>query len=206
MKNPGVDQYLSIGCGRCSLVGTPECKVHIWSEQLMFLRDLALSCGFEEEVKWSMPCYTINGNNVFIISAFKHFCSVNFFQGVLLEKESDLLVKQGDNIQTGRIIKIDETVDLDEIRDEVITLMLKAKENEIKGLKGTTQKNPEPMPEELTEKFDEMPNLQKAFESLTPGRQRGYVLYFSQAKQSKTRTARIEKYIDKILAGKGFHD
>jgi uncharacterized protein YdeI (YjbR/CyaY-like superfamily) len=206
MKNPGVDQYLSIGCGRCSLVGTPECKVHIWSEQLMFLRDLALSCGFEEEVKWSMPCYTINGNNVFIISAFKHFCSVNFFQGVLLEKESDLLVKQGDNIQTGRIIKIDETVDLDEIRDEVITLMLKAKENEIKGLKGTTQKNPESIPEELIEKFDEIPELKSAFESLTPGRQRGYVLYFSQAKQSKTRTSRIEKYMDKILSGKGFHD
>jgi uncharacterized protein YdeI (YjbR/CyaY-like superfamily) len=153
-----------------------------------------------------MPCYTINGNNVFIISAFKNFCSVNFFQGVLLEKESDLLVKQGDNIQTGRIIKIDERVDLDAIGEEIKMLMNKAKENELSGLKGVVQKNPEPIPEELTEKFKEIPELKKAVESLTPGRQRGYVLYFSQAKQSKTRTARIEKYIDKILSGKGFHD
>ncbi len=206
MKNPGVDQYLAIGCGRCSLVGTPQCKVHTWTEQLMVLRDWALACGLKEEVKWSMPCYTINGNNVFIISAFKHFCSVNFFQGVLLEKESDLLVKQGDNIQTGRIIKIDERVDLDAIGEEIKMLMNKAKENELSGLKGVVQKNPEPIPEELTEKFKEIPELKKAFESLTPGRQRGYVLYFSQAKQSKTRTARIEKYIDKILSGKGFHD
>lgn len=206
MKNPGVDQYLAIGCGRCSLVGTPECKVHNWTEQLVILRDLALGCGLEEEIKWSVPCYTINGNNVFIISAFKNFCSVSFFQGVLLEKESELVVKQGENIQTGRIIKIDEKVDLAALLPEIKRLMIKAKENEIKGLKGVAQKNPEPLPAELTEKFNEMPELKKAFEKLTPGRQRGYVLHFSQAKQSKTRTARIEKYMDKILSGKGFHD
>lgn len=205
-KNAQVDNYLINGCMRCSLGGTPDCKVHQWTAPIVELRQLALDCGLKETLKWGVPCYTVNGKNVFIISAFKNFCSVNFFQGVLLEKESELMVQQGENIQTGRIIKIDESFNLNAILPHIKKLMLKAKENELAGLKGATQKNPEPIPEELALKFKEIPELRKAFEQLTPGRQRGYILYFSQAKQAKTRNARIEKYIEKIFSGKGFHD
>ena len=204
--NPEVDQYLNIGCGRCPLGGTPECKVYDWEEELKQLRLIILESGLTEEVKWSVPCYTYKGSNVLILSAFKNYCSVSFFKGSLLKDPHTIMVKPGKNSQAARLFKytsVDEITDTEHILKEYIK---EAIEIEKAGKKVKFKKNPEPIPDELQAKFDEDPVLQEAFEALTPGRQRGYIIHFSGAKQSSTRQRRIEKYIPKIMEGKGFHD
>lgn len=204
--NPEVDQYLDIGCGRCPLGGTPDCKVHDWQEELKQLRLIILESGLTEEVKWSVPCYTYQGSNVLILSAFKNYCSVSFFKGSLLKDPHDIMVKPGENSQAARLFKytsVDEITDTEHILKEYIK---EAIEIEKAGKKVQFKKNPEPIPDELQAKFDEDPVLHEAFESLTPGRQRGYIIHFSGAKQSSTRQRRIEKCIPKIMEGKGFHE
>ncbi|MEQ8524958.1 DUF1801 domain-containing protein [Gracilimonas sp.] len=204
--NPEVDQYLDIGCGRCPLGGTPECKVHDWQNELKQLRLIILETGLTEEVKWSVPCYTYQSNNVLILSAFKDYCSVSFFKGSLLNDPHNIMVKPGKNSQAARLFKytsVDEITDTEHILKEYIKEAIKI---EKAGKKVKFKKNPEPIPEELQTKFNEDPVLQEAFEALTPGRQRGYIIHFSGAKQSSTRQRRIEKYIPKIMEGKGFHD
>ncbi|WP_421775458.1 YdeI/OmpD-associated family protein [Gracilimonas sp.] len=204
--NPEVDQYLDIGCGRCPLGGTPDCKVNDWQEELKQLRLIILESGLKEEVKWSVPCYTYQDNNVLILSAFKNYCSVSFFKGSLLKDPHDIMVKPGKNSQAARLLKytsVDEITDTEHILKEYIK---EAIEIEKAGKKVHFRKNPEPIPDELQAKFDEDPVLQEAFEALTPGRQRGYIIHFSGAKQSSTRQRRIEKCIPKIMGGKGFHD
>lgn len=204
--NPEVDVYLIDGCGRCNLYATPDCKVHNWARELKLLRNIVLSCGLTEALKWSQPCYTNNGKNVLLVTAFKDYCCISFFKGVLLKDEQYLLEAPGENTQSGRIWKFTNVSQIKDTEALIKAYIFEAIDIEKAGLKVTFKKNPEPIPEELEEVFKTKPEVKTAFEALTPGRQRGYILHFSQAKQSKTRMTRIEKYIPKILEGKGFHD
>ena len=201
-----IETYLLEGCGRCPLGGTPECKVHSWTEELKYLRSIVLDCGLNEEMKWGVPCYTLNGKNVLLVSAFKEYASISFFKGALLSNEKSLLVKPGANSQAARVIRFTDTKQIQEVEAEIKATIFEAIEVEKAGLTIPFKKNPEPVPEELEKKFEEDPVFKSAFEALTPGRQRGYIIYFSGAKQAKTRETRIEKYVGKILNGEGLHD
>lgn len=205
--NRQVDMYLIDGCGRCHLGGTPECKVHSWKKELALLRSIILDTGLNEELKWGMPCYTFQKNNVLILAAFKHYCSISFFKGSLLKDPEGVLNKPGENSQAARLFKFTNVKEIVKLENTIKTYIQEAVEIEKAGLKVNFKKVSEfKVPEEFQNKLNEMPVLKKAFYSLTPGRQRGYLLYFSEAKQAKTREARIEKYLDKILNGKGITD
>ncbi|MFL1011754.1 YdeI/OmpD-associated family protein [Flavisericum labens] len=201
-----VEQYFAEGCGRCSLGGTPDCKVHQWITELELLRKIVLQCGLNEASKWGMPCYTLNDKNILILSAFKNHCSISFFKGALLSDTKNILEKPGANSQAVRLIKFTDTEKIKTLEADIEAYIHEAIEMEKAGLKIEFKKNPEPIPEELEQKFEEDPVLKSAFEALTPGRQRGYILYFSAPKQSKTRISRIEKSIGKILNSEGLHD
>lgn len=202
-----VDNYIDVGCGRCSLVGTPQCKVKTWTEELVLLREILNETELNEELKWSMPCYTINGKNVLILSAFKEFCSLNFFKGVLMKDKHSMLEKAGENSHAARLMKFTSPEQVTQNRAIIKAYILEAIEIEKKGLSADSVPKKElELPEELLEKFEESPEFKEAFYKLTPGRQKGYILYFSGAKQSATRISRIEKYVDAIMNGKGFHD
>ena len=191
---------------RCKLGGTPACKVNDWVEALKALRRIVLSCGLTEELKWGVPCYTFRQNNVLIVSALKEFCALSFFKGVLLSDPFGLLQKPGEHSQSARIVKFREVREIIEAEAMLKTYIFEAIEVEKAGLKVHFKKNPEPVPQELEQRLEGDPVLRSAFESLTPGRQRGYILHFSQPKQSATRVARIEKCVPKILNGEGLHD
>lgn len=201
-----VNTYLAEGCGRCALGGTPDCKVHSWTNELKLLRQVVLDCGLTEESKWGVPCYTYHGDNIAVVSAFKNYACLSFFKGALLQDNHKILDKPGENTQSARIIKITSTKQVQALSPTLKAYIFEAIEVEKAGLKVSFEKAPEPIPEELASKFKEEPNLKAAFEALTPGRQRGYILHFSQPKQAKTRVSRIEKCIPKIMEGKGFHD
>jgi uncharacterized protein YdeI (YjbR/CyaY-like superfamily) len=204
--NQSVENYLLEGCGRCELGSTPDCKVHQWTKELELLRMFVLECGLTEECKWGVPCYTYKDKNVLMISALKEYCCISFFKGVLLADQSSILEKPGDNSQAVRLIKFRDVKAIKAIESELKAYIHEAVEVEKAGLKVAFKKNPEPLPEELENRFEEDPMFKSAFEALTPGRQRGYILYFSQPKQSKTRLSRIEKYTAMILNGEGLHD
>ncbi len=204
--NPKVDNYLIEGCGRCPLVGTPQCKVHTWEEELVELRRILLESGLTEELKWSQPCYTWEDNNVLILAAFKDFCSVSFFKGTLLKDPEGVLESPGPSSQAVRQFKFTNLEQIAEMEPVIKTYLQEAIEIEEAGLKVEFKKNPEPIPDELQQKFDQDPAFEAAFLALTPGRQRGYILYFSGAKQSATRVSRIEKYLPQIFEGKGMQD
>ncbi len=205
--NPEVDEYLSEGCGRCSLVGTPECKVHTWQEELKALRRLLLQCGLTEERKWGSPCYTLNGKNVVMIAAFKDNCSLSFLKGVLLKDDHGILEKPGENSQSVRFARFTDVKQITNQWNILKHYVFEAIEVEKAGLKVKKKDISEyDVPEELQAKLDNDPDFKEAFGALTPGRQRGYMLYISQAKQSKTRISRIEKCIPKIRAGKGYNE
>ncbi|MBK6567196.1 MAG: YdeI/OmpD-associated family protein [Saprospiraceae bacterium] len=204
--NPKVDLFLAEGCGRCEYHATPMCKVHLWPQELILLRQLVLDCGLDEEVKWGVPCYTFNGKNIVNIGAFKSFAALSFFKGSLIEDVHNILLKPGENSQSGRLIKFTDPRQIIEQEDILKEYIFQAIEVEKLGLKVEFKKNPEPVPDELHLIFEEFPEVQEAFYDLTPGRQRGYIIHFSQPKQSITRTERIKKCIPKILNGEGFHD
>ncbi len=204
--NPKVDIYLSEGCGRCPLVGTPQCKVKKWQEELEQLRKIILDCGLVEELKWSQPCYTFQKTNIVLISALKANCVLGFFKGALLKDSNNILTAPGENSQSARIIPFTNVRKIVEMKPILKTYIFEAIEVEKAGLKVKFKKNPEPVPAELQKKLDDDPVLKTAFNALTPGRQRGYILYFSAPKQSKTREARIEKYRQQILNGEGLND
>jgi uncharacterized protein YdeI (YjbR/CyaY-like superfamily) len=201
-----VDTYLRDGCGRCPLGGTPDCKVHNWPNELKQLRILVLDCGLTEELKWGVPCYTHQNKNILLVSAFKDYCAISFFKGSLLNDEHGLLVKPGENSQASRYIKFTDVQQIVKLEAVLKAYIFEAIEVEKAGLKVEFKKEPEPLPEELEKILNEDPLLKSAFESLTPGRQRGYILYFSQPKKSDTRISRIKKYIPMILNGVGLHD
>ena len=204
--NPKVDKYLAEGCMRCKLGGTPNCKVHNWEEELKILRAFLLDCGLTEELKWSLPCYTYQKRNIVMMTAFKEYCSLNFMKGSLLKDTHGILVMPGENTQVGRQIRFTNAQDIAKMEPILKEYILEAIEVEKSGVKPTVKRNPEPMPQELQEKLNDIPALKTAFEALTPGRQRAYIIYFSAPKQSKTRESRIEKYMGKILDGKGLND
>lgn len=205
--NPEVDAYFTDGCGRCSLYATPECRVHTWAEALQWFRRIALDCGLQEELKWGVPCYTWQKKNIALIGAFKEYCSFSFFKGVLLQDSAGLLSQPGENSQSVRMFRV---MDFEKSKRHEAALrayIFEAIEVEKAGLKVALKKTSDyGLPEELEAAFERHPALKTAFEALTPGRQRAYLLHFSQAKQSATRTARIEKCTPAILAGKGWNE
>lgn len=204
--NEKVDIYLEEGCGRCSLYRTLQCKVHTWTEELKQLRRIVLDCGLHEGFKWSQPCYQYQKSNILIVTAFKEYAALAFFKGALLGDPDGILVAPGENSQSARQIRFTNTKDIIEMEPILRAYIYEAIEVEKAGLKVDFKKKPDPLPEELLSKFDEMPALKHAFEALSPGRQRGYILHFSQAKQSNTRVSRIEKHIEKILNNKGINN
>lgn len=205
--NPKVDAYLLDGCGRCELYGTLQCKVHKWPEELNQLRRIVLGCGLEEELKWSQPCYTLNGNNVLLLTAFKEYAALAFFKGALLKDIHLMLVSPGENSQAVRQLRFTDVAEILKKEDIIKSYILQAIEVEKAGLKVEFKKESElHYPDELVQKMDEDPVYKAAFEALTPGRRRSYVLHFSAAKQSATRVSRIEKCASKIFEGKGWNE
>lgn len=204
--DPRIDNYLIEGCGRCPLVGTPDCKVNPWREELKLLRSIIHETELTETLKWSNPCYTYREANVIMLGALKSSAVISFFKGALLKDKENVLVSPGKHSQADRRLVFTSLEQVLKSADLIKNYISEAIQIEQKGLKVAFKKNPEPIPEELQYKLSEDLAFRTAFESLTPGRQRGYILHFSQPKQSKTRTARIEKLAPKILQGKGFHD
>ena len=205
--NPKVDVYFTAGCGRCPLVNTPECKVHNWDTELETLRKIVLDCGLEEELKWSIPCYTFQKNNIILLSAFNEYCALSFFKGALLNDTNSILIQQTENTQATRQIRFTDVREIIEMESIIKAYIYEAVEVEKAGLKVEFKKTSEfKMPEEFQNKLAEIPALKAAFEALTPGRQRAYILYFSQPKQTKTRESRIERCMRQILIGKGLND
>jgi uncharacterized protein YdeI (YjbR/CyaY-like superfamily) len=188
--NPKVDRYLA--------------QAKKWQEEMEKLRRISLDCGLTEELKWGKPCYTFQNSNIVIIQGFKEFCALMFCKGALLKDRKGILKEFG--WQAARRVAFTNVREIVKMEPILKAYIREAIEAETAGLEVTYKKNPEPMPEELQNKFDEIPALKKAFEALTPGRQRGYILYFSGAKQSKTRESRIEKCMPQILKGKGLND
>lgn len=178
-----------------------------WKTEFNKLRSIVLSTGLVEELKWGHPCYTLNGANVLLIHGFKEYCAYLLHKGVLLKDPEGILIQQTENVQSARQIRFTNLNDINSQEDTLKAYIYEAIEVEKAGLqvkmKETSEFN---MPEEFEAVLEENPNIKKAFERLTPGRQRGYLLYFSQAKQAKTREARIEKHIPSILEGRGLND
>ncbi len=205
--NTSADAYFIDGCGRCELGGTPQCKVHKWYKILIKLREIVLNCGLTEECKWGMPCYTYDGNNILIISAFKESCTLNFFKGSLLSDTHKMLVKPGENSQSAMFLRFTDIKEVSSNHKKIKEYIFEAIEVEKSGLKvDFKQKDELVYSDELLQQFKLNIEFKKAFEALTPGRQRGYILFFTSPKQSKTRTTRIEKSIKAIMQGKGIHD
>jgi uncharacterized protein YdeI (YjbR/CyaY-like superfamily) len=179
-------------------------KAKKWREEFERLRKVCLDCGLTEELKWGKPCYSHQGSNIVLIHGFKHYFALLFFKGALLKDPNGILKKFG--WQAARRIPFTNVREIGEMESVLKAYIHEAIEAEKAGLKVILKKNPEPIPEELQNKLDEIPALKAAFKALTPGRQRGYILYFSGAKQSKTRESRIRKCMPQILKGKGLND
>lgn len=182
-------------------------KTTKWQEAYSELRMIILDCGLTEELKWGCPCYTFQNNNVVIIHGFKDYCALLFMKGVLMKDVAKILVQQTKNVQAARQIRLTGIHEILKMKATLKSYIREAISIEKAGLKVELKKTNEySMPEEFQIVLSDMPELKTAFKKLTPGRQRGYLLYFSSAKQSKTREARIEKYIPQILIGKGLDD
>jgi len=206
-KISDVDDYLVSGCGRCDLFETPECKVQTWQSELRLLRRIVLESGLEEDLKWSQPCYTLAGKNVVLVSAFKESPILNFCKGSLLADPEQLLELPGKNSHVGRVIRFKSAAQIRKLEPALKELLAAAIEVEASGQRVPPRATSDfEVPEELEEAFAEDPAFAEAFEALTPGRQRGYLIHFGGAKQSKTRASRVLKCKAKIFAGKGFHD
>lgn len=178
-----------------------------WQDAYKTLRSITLKCGLRETLKWGVPCYTLEDKNVLLIHGFKNYCAVLFHKGALLKDPQGILVQQTKNTQAARQLRFTSTQEITRMQPIIKAYIHEAIEVEKAGLSvAFTQKHELEFCEEFIRKLDEVPDLHDAFEALTPGRQRAYHLYFSSAKQSKTRHARIEKCIPGILAGKGLHD
>lgn len=182
-------------------------KQEKWSHELQLLREILLSCSLEETFKWRAPCYTFKGKNVIILGAFKDFCCLSFFKGVLLKDTEGILKQQGENTQSGRIVPFTDTVEIHRLKPVLKAYVFEAIEVEKSGQKVEFNTPDElELPDELEVALQQDAEFQNAFQSLTPGRQKGYLLFFSGAKQSATRASRIEKYRSRIFNGKGLHD
>ncbi|MGB5553231.1 MAG: DUF1801 domain-containing protein [Flavobacteriaceae bacterium] len=182
-------------------------KAQNWQQAYEQLRRIVLDCQLTEEFKWRQPCYSYQGKNIAIIGGFKDYCALMFFKGSLLKDTEDILESPGENTQSGRLIRFTKVQEIVEMEATLKAYIFEAVEVEKAGLKVKLKKTSDyEIPEELQKKFDIDASFKAAFEDLTPGRQKGYLLYFSAAKQAKTRASRIESYTPRILDGKGFHD
>lgn len=182
-------------------------KASKWQEEYSALRSIVLDCGLTEELKWGCPCYTIGKNNIVLIHGFKGYCALLFMQGALLKDKKGILVQQTKNVQAARQIRFSNIQDILKNKSTIKAYVKEAIQVDKAGLKLELKRTSEfNMPEEFKRVLKSMPELKAAFKALTPGRQRGYLLYFSSAKQSKTREARIEKHVERILKGKGLDD
>ena len=191
--NPKVDVYLS--------------KAKKWQEELQKLRMIILDCGLTEELKWGKPCYTFQKRNIVVIIPLKEYCALLFFKGALLNDPNGILIKPGENTQAGRQIRFTNVREIVEMETILKAYIYEAIEVEKAGLKVNFKEKTELIfPEEFKNRLDEIPALKAAFDALTPGRQRAYILYFSAPKQSKTRESRVEKCMQQILNGKGLND
>lgn len=199
-----VDAFLAAGCGRCSLGGTPQCKVHTWTYELHEMRRILQASVLKEEVKWQSPCYTRNGKNLVMIGAFKDNCVMSFMNGVMMNDPHGLLVKPGENSKEGRVVRIRPGADMKALAPKLADLVREAIRVDEAGLVYDRSQNPEPeLPEELVNKFTDDPEFETAFYALTPGRQRSWILHVSSAKQSATRVSRVEAAAPSIRRGKG---
>lgn len=193
IRNPKVDDYIN--------------KAGIWQMESRKLREISLDCGLNEELKWGKPCYTYENSNIVIIQGFKHYCALLFVKGALLKDAAGVLITQTENVQAARQIRFTDADEIDEMAPILEAYIREAIEVEKAGLNVDYKPTADfTIPEEFQNKLDQFPNLRAAFEALTPGRQRAYLLYFAGAKQSKTREARVEKYMEHILNGKGLND
>ncbi|HEU4963687.1 MAG TPA: YdeI family protein [Bacilli bacterium] len=191
--NPKVDEFLE--------------KAKQWKQEYEKLRNIILDCDLTEEFKWMHPCYTFQNKNVVLIHGFKEYCAILFHKGALLKDPQGILIQQTENVQAARQIRFTDVREIVEIESTLKAYIQEAIEVEESGVEVDFKKTTEfEVPEELQNKFDELPALKTAFEALTPGRQRAYLLHFSQPKQSKTRVSRIEKYMQHIFEGKGLRD
>jgi uncharacterized protein YdeI (YjbR/CyaY-like superfamily) len=191
--NPKVDQYLN--------------KAKKWQQEFEKLRVIILGCPLTEELKWGAPCYTFQKGNIVLIHGFKEYCALLFFKGALLKDANGVLIKQTENVQAGRQIRFTNVREIVEMETILKAYIHEAIEVEKAGLKVNFKKTTEfTVPVEFQNKLDKIPVLKTAFDALTPGRQRAYILYFSAPKQSKTRESRIEKCMQQILNGKGLDD
>ncbi len=191
--NPKVDFYFN--------------KAKKWQEEIEKLRMIVLDCGLTEELKWGVPCYTFQKRNIVLIHVFKEYCALLFFKGVLLKDPKGILIQQTENVQAARQIRFTGIQEIVKKERTLKTYIYEAIEVEKAGLKVDLKKTTEfSIPEEFQNKLNENPVLKTAFDALTPGRQRAYLLYFAAPKQSKTRESRIEKYMKPILNGKGLND
>jgi uncharacterized protein YdeI (YjbR/CyaY-like superfamily) len=191
--NPKVDFYFS--------------KAKKWQEELVKLRTIVLECGLTEELKWGCPCYTFEKTNIVLIHTFKEYCALLFFKGALLHDTNNILIQQTKNVQAARQIRFTHVREIVKLKTVLKAYIYEAIEVEKAGLKVNLKKTAEyKTPEEFQKQLDKKRTLKTAFESLTPGRQRAYILYFSAPKQSKTRESRIEKSVPQILQGKGLND
>jgi uncharacterized protein YdeI (YjbR/CyaY-like superfamily) len=191
--NPKVDFYFS--------------KAQKWQEEINKLRTIVLDCGLTEELKWGCPCYAFQKSNIVLIHVFKEYCALLFFKGALLNDANGILIQQTENVQAARQIRFTGILQIVEMEPVLQAYIFEAIEVEKAGLKVELKKTKEfIMPGEFQIKLNAIPALKAAFEALTPGRQRAYLLHFSAPKQSKTRESRVEKYIPQILDGKGLDD
>ena len=191
--NPNVDFYFN--------------KAGTWQKEIEKLRSIALDCGLNEELKWGCPGYTFQKSNIVLIHVFKEYCAFLFFKGALLEDSQGILIQQTENVQAARQVRFTDIKEINSLEAALKTYIYEAIEVEKSGLKVALKMTGEyEIPEEFQTRLDKNLALKTAFESLTPGRQRGYLLHFSQPKQAKTRAARIEKNLPKILDGKGLED
>lgn len=191
--NPAVDTFLA--------------KAKNWREEFEALRAIALDCKLNEEVKWGQPCYTLDDRNIVLMHGFKGYCALLFFKGALMKDPKGILVAQTENVQATRQIRFTSLQEIVKLKAALKAYIREAIEVEKSGATVELKKTEDfAVPEEFTAKLKQMPALKKAFEALTPGRQRAYLLYFADAKQAKTREARIEKYVQPILDGKGLKD
>jgi len=191
--NPKVDWYFN--------------KAKTWLEEIEKLRTIVLDCGLTEELKWGCPCYTFQKSNIVLIHVFKEYCALLFFKGALLKDTEGILIQQTKNVQAARQIRFTNVRQIVKMRTILKAYIYEAIEVEKAGLKVNFKKTTEfKIPEEFQKKLDKTPDLKTAFYTLTPGRQRAYILYFSQPKQSKTRESRVEKCMPQILNGKGLSD
>ncbi|MFV0419370.1 MAG: YdeI/OmpD-associated family protein [Dysgonomonas sp.] len=182
-------------------------KIDMWREEIEKLRMIALECGLTEELKWAKPCYSFGGNNIVIIQGFKKYCALLFFKGILLNDPNKILLKMGENTHVGRQIRFTSVKEIVEITPILKAYIHEAIEIEKAGLKVESKEIAAlTIPVEFQDKLSEVPALKKAFEALTPGRQRAYIIYFSAPKQPQTRISRIEKCMQQILYGKGLND